>query len=153
MSPIWRDLIWSFSFPYYSYDHWKICFLIKTPLHLAPYFLLWLALAMLSTDTLRGPCVNQAIHLDARVSEKVGQLLMTTVFYKSVWLNSVFTSGHVLVQYDIHEEMNSSFFITQSYLKTSNTSRTIVVNKIVDPSDVVGASPVGVAPTISSFST
>ena len=39
------------------------------------------------------------------------------------------------------------------YRKTCNISRTLVANKIVDNSDVVGASPVGVAPTTSSFST
>ena len=37
--------------------------------------------------------------------------------------------------------------------KTSNISRTLVGNKIVDNSDVVGASPVGPAPTTSFFST
>ena len=36
--------------------------------------------------------------------------------------------------------------------ETSNISRTLVGNKIVDHSDVVGASPVGAAPTTSSFS-
>ena len=39
------------------------------------------------------------------------------------------------------------------YRKTSNISHTSVGNKIVDNSDVVGASPVGAAPTTSSFST
>ena len=39
------------------------------------------------------------------------------------------------------------------YRKTSNIRRTLVANKIVDRSDVVGASPVGAAPTTSSFST
>ena len=39
------------------------------------------------------------------------------------------------------------------YRKTPNISRTLVGNKIVDNSDVVGASPVGAAPTTSSFST
>ena len=39
------------------------------------------------------------------------------------------------------------------YCKTSNISRTLVGYKIVDNSDVVGASPVGAAPTTSSFST
>ena len=39
------------------------------------------------------------------------------------------------------------------YRKISNISRTFVGNKIVDHSDVIGASPVGVAPTTSSFST
>ena len=39
------------------------------------------------------------------------------------------------------------------YRKTSTISRTLVGNKIVDNSDVVGASPVGAAPTTSWFST
>ena len=39
------------------------------------------------------------------------------------------------------------------YRKTSNINHTFVGNKIVDHSDVVGASPVGAAPTTSSFST
>ena len=39
------------------------------------------------------------------------------------------------------------------YRQTSNISHTLVGNKIVDHSDVVGASPVGAAPTTSSFST
>ena len=39
------------------------------------------------------------------------------------------------------------------YRKTSNISHTLVGNKIVDHSDVAGASPVGAAPTTSSFST
>ena len=41
----------------------------------------------------------------------------------------------------------------QHYRKTCNISRTSVGNKIVDHSDVVGASPDGAAPTTSSFST
>ena len=40
-----------------------------------------------------------------------------------------------------------------TYRKTSNIRHTLVGNKIVDHSDVVGASPVGAAPTTSSFST
>ena len=39
------------------------------------------------------------------------------------------------------------------YRKTSNIRRTLVDSKIVDHSDVVGAPPVGAAPTTSSFST
>ena len=39
------------------------------------------------------------------------------------------------------------------YRKTSNIRHTLVGNKIVDHSDVVGASPVGAAPTTSPFST
>ena len=39
------------------------------------------------------------------------------------------------------------------YRNTSYISRTLVGNKIVDNSDVVGASPVGAAPNTSSFPT
>ena len=52
--------------------------------------------------------------------------------------------------YDIFTHSLSSFL---NYRKTYNISRTFVGNKIVDNSDVVGASPVGAAPTTSSFST
>ena len=51
----------------------------------------------------------------------------------------------------------SNFFIFEvwklEYRQVSNIRRTLVGNKIVDYSDVVGASPVGAAPTTSSFST
>ena len=40
-----------------------------------------------------------------------------------------------------------------NYHQTFNIRGTIVGNKLVDHSDVVGASPVGAAPTTSSFST
>ena len=43
--------------------------------------------------------------------------------------------------------------LLQNYRKTSNISRIFVGNKIVDNSDVVGASPVGAAPITSSFAT
>ena len=36
------------------------------------------------------------------------------------------------------------------YCQTSNISRSLVDNKIVNHADVVGASPVGAAPTTSS---
>ena len=41
----------------------------------------------------------------------------------------------------------------REYRETSNIRHTLVGNRIVDHSDVVGASPVGAAPTTSSFST
>ena len=41
----------------------------------------------------------------------------------------------------------------QCYRQVSNIRRTIEGYKIVDHSDVVGASPVGAAPTTSSLST
>ena len=40
-----------------------------------------------------------------------------------------------------------------AYRQVSNIRHTSEGNKIVDHSDVVGASPVGAAPTTSSFST
>ena len=43
--------------------------------------------------------------------------------------------------------------LKMNYCKTSNISCTLGGNKIVDRSDVVGASPVDTAPTTSSFST
>ena len=39
------------------------------------------------------------------------------------------------------------------YRQVSNIRPTLVGNKIVDHSDVVGAPPIGAAPTTSSFST
>ena len=44
-------------------------------------------------------------------------------------------------------------YLKSDYRQTSNISRTLVGNKIVDNSDVVGESPVGAALTTSSFST
>ena len=41
----------------------------------------------------------------------------------------------------------------QQYRKISNISRISVGNKIIDHSDIVGASPVGAVPTTSSFLT
>ena len=46
-----------------------------------------------------------------------------------------------------------SFDSLLNYRQVSNIRRTLVSNKPVDHSDVVGASPVGAAPTTSSFST
>ena len=43
--------------------------------------------------------------------------------------------------------------LCEGYRKVSNISRTLVGNKIVDHSDVVGASPARAAPTTSSFPT
>ena len=41
----------------------------------------------------------------------------------------------------------------KNYCEISNISRTLVGNKIIDNSDVVGALPVGAVPTTSSFLT
>ena len=52
---------------------------------------------------------------------------------------------------DIHK--TCAFMTKRIYRRVSNISSTLVGNKIVDHSDVVGASPVGAVPTTSSFST
>ena len=43
--------------------------------------------------------------------------------------------------------------LKKMYRQVSSIRHTLVGNQIVDHSDVVGASPVGAAPTTSSFST
>ena len=50
-------------------------------------------------------------------------------------------------------EFEFAFPYSSAYHQTSNVRRTLVGNIIVDNSDVVGASPVGAAPTTSSLST
>ena len=52
---------------------------------------------------------------------------------------------HVIVSDEIGQK--------SEYRQVSSIRRTLVGNQIVDHSDVVGASPVGAAPTTSSFST
>ena len=67
------------------------------------------------------------------------------------WLK-LWRSDSVSIGWGCHSYMFNQTKI-QIYRKTSSISRTLVGNKIVDNSDVVGASPVGAAPTTSSFST
>ena len=57
------------------------------------------------------------------------------------WINSQVTGD--LRRHDVHV----------TYRQTSNIRGTLVGNKLADHSDVFGASPVGAAPTTSSFST
>ena len=45
----------------------------------------------------------------------------------------------------------TSFVYIDNYCQISNISFTLVANKLVDHSDVVGAAPTGTAPTTSSF--
>ena len=62
---------------------------------------------------------------------------------------------HIVIEYTFTTEWfgTPSLEKMNVYRQVSNISRTLVSNKIVDHSDVVGASPVGAAPTASSFST
>ena len=62
------------------------------------------------------------------------------------------------MEYGISHELNIVFccalfwYGQKTYRKTSNIRHTLMGNKNGDHSDVVGASPVGAAPTTSSFS-
>ena len=47
----------------------------------------------------------------------------------------------------------AEYSLIVKYGQVSNIRRTLVGNNIVDHSDLVGASPVGAAPTTSSLST
>ena len=48
---------------------------------------------------------------------------------------------------------NMLYSVMMNYCQTYNISHTLLGKKIIDHSDVVGASPVGAAPTTSSFLT
>ena len=66
---------------------------------------------------------------------------------------TMYLAKHIVMT-ELHDEMDfASLYVSANYHQTSNISHTLVGNKIVDQSDVVGASPVGAPPTISSFST
>ena len=60
-----------------------------------------------------------------------------------------FTMQPCLLTFDLEKQNQLGSY----YRKTSNIDRTFAGNKIVDNSDVAGASPVGAAPTTSSFPT
>ena len=68
------------------------------------------------------------------------------VIREPVAIPLVYSSGPVLS----HAE---ALTCNDVYRQVSNIRRTLVGNKTVDHSDVVGASPVGAAPTTSSLST
>ena len=64
---------------------------------------------------------------------------------------SVSTSPHILTSEII--VWTPKYGLLFIYRHTSNISHTLVGYRIINHSDVFGASPVGAAPTISSFST
>ena len=55
--------------------------------------------------------------------------------------------------FTVNAQVNVPYDVFENYCQVSDIRRTLVGNKIVDHSDVVGASPVGAAPTTSSFLT
>ena len=56
----------------------------------------------------------------------------------------------LIFRHHVKQIYTSDWYI-HNYRKTSNISRTLIGIKIVGHSDLVGASPVGAAPTTSSF--
>ena len=75
------------------------------------------------------------------------QLYITVkIPYKNSWINKNFPTC-LLIGWQL------CYQPVKGYLQVSNIRCTSVGNKIVDHSDVVGTSPVGAAPTTSSFST
>ena len=71
-------------------------------------------------------------------------------------LNAITVSKHsplIKQSIGINILFESMKILKHGYRQVSNILRTLIGNKIVDHSDVVGASPVGAAPTTSSFST
>ena len=73
-----------------------------------------------------------------------------TVDYYFLWVG--LTQSSWLCPLWSHEKGHNDFDIIQ-YRQTFNIRSTLLDNKIVDHSDVVGASPVGAAPPTSSFLT
>ena len=75
------------------------------------------------------------------------------VFFFLFWLVSVLKVEHMR-SYEFY--LNHVYYASgtnKMYRQVSNIRRNLVGNKIVDHSDVVGASPVVTAPTTSSFPT
>ena len=68
-------------------------------------------------------------------------------------LQAFLLSFHFKCSVEFRKSWENMVSSSEMYRKVSNIRRTSVGNKIVDHSDVVGTSPVGAAPTTSSFST
>ena len=69
------------------------------------------------------------------------------------WLKPAFEISYHLRVKRCKSRHSGVIFKIKDYRQTPNISGAFVGNKIVDHSDVVGASPVGAAQTKSSFST
>ena len=87
---------------------------------------------------------NQPV-TDGLLSHRAIDTELSFIFVVSVSMNKCLNSR--IVGDVRHHEAHLT------YRQVSNIRRTLVGNKIVDNSDVVGASPVGAAPTTSSLST
>ena len=75
-------------------------------------------------------------------------MMMLTTYIAAVDFVTAATDGD-----DDDDDDDDEDYDCEYTVETSNTSRTLTGSKLVDHSDVVGTSPVGAAPTASSFST
>ena len=83
----------------------------------------------------------------------IGPISVAVVWWYDIKANGDYTTIHQTGKYhDIHMQILDDNDKQTVCRKVSNIRSTLVGNKIVDHSDVVGASPVGAAPTSSSFS-
>ena len=80
--------------------------------------------------------------------EKIADVAQTIISKVFSWNKKLFKSHFDSKLTEVHSQRS-----ILRYRQVSNIKRTLVGNKIVDNSDVVGASPVGAAPTTSSLST
>ena len=91
----------------------------------------------------------------AKYLDGVSNVWAFSVRTQSIWC--YFTNILPLHVVSLQDEWATTAFGQRSYnyyyRKTSNISRILVCNRIVDHIDVVGASPVGGAPTTSSYLT
>ena len=89
------------------------------------------------------------------IYSKETQCILMACIGTSVRLPKCQAGNHEIKRWNwpVRRSANNDYVCGLYCRKTSNISRTLVGNKIVDHSDVVGASPVGAAPTTSSFST
>ena len=79
-------------------------------------------------------------------------MIVSIEFKVNSMINFMEKCGHWVQQMDQAIFMPSANLIGD-YRQTSNISHTLVGNKIVDHSDVVGTPPASAAPTTASFST
>ena len=71
----------------------------------------------------------------------------------NAWYHDIAMLSAFLAICEGNPPVNNIAPLNHIYRKTSDIRYALMGNKIVDHSDIVGASPVGAAPTTSSFST
>ena len=142
--PLSRQLMfWLFAFHSHQQPYCKLC--------------VWYILSMLHAHL----CIVRAVWCSIICSSLVQVIVCGRIALNltrpNVDLPSIISGGiYIFIgnASNINRQMFEIYiFKINTYRKTSNISRTLVGSKIVDNSDVVGASPVGAAPTTSSFST